>query len=54
MLDFYNEFKDYATKHMGISGIQFHYWEKLQGSLYDNVQASMTPYIIEERQMNVR
>ena len=54
-LDFYSEFKNYATNHMGISGMQFHYWETLQSSLYDNVQVggSMTPYILEERDMRV-
>jgi len=38
MLDFYSEFKDYATKHMGISSVQFHYWENLQSTLYNNTQ----------------
>lgn len=52
-LDFYSEFKDYATKHMGISGLQFHYWEKLQNTIYSNsiVTGSLTPYILEEREM---
>lgn len=55
MLDFYSEFKDYATKHMGISSIQFHYWENLQATVYNNVQVSgsLTPYILEEREMRV-
>ena len=55
MLDFYSEFKDYATKHMGVSGIQFHYWEQLQNTLYSNVSVSgsLTPYILEEREMIV-
>jgi len=55
MIDFYNEFQNYATKHMGISSIQFHYWETLQASLYNNVQVSgsLTPYILEEREMRV-
>jgi ATP-dependent Clp protease protease subunit len=55
MLDFYSEFKDYATKHMGVSGIQFHYWEQLQNTLYSNVSVSgsLTPYILEEREMRV-
>jgi len=54
-LDFYSEFKSYATKHMGISGLQFHYWETLQASLYNSVQVngSLTPYILEEREMRV-
>ena len=44
-LDFYSEFKNYAMKHLGISGIQFHYWEKLQDSVYNNsmVTSSLTP-----------
>ena len=55
MLDFYSEFKDYATKNMGVSGIQFHYWEQLQNTLYSNVSisGSLTPYILEEREMRV-
>ena len=54
-MDFYSEFKDYATKHMGISGMQFHYWEQMQNSLYNNinVQSSLTPYILEERELRV-
>lgn len=36
------EFRKYATKHMGISSISLHHFE-----------SSMTPYIIEERQLNV-
>ena len=55
MLDFYSEFKDYATKHMGVSSIQFHYWENLQATIYNNTQVSgsLTPYILEEREMRV-
>jgi ATP-dependent Clp protease protease subunit len=54
-LDFYSEFKNYAIKHMGISGLQFHYWEQLQNTLYSNstVTGSLTPYILEEREMRV-
>ena len=51
-LDFYSEFKDYATKHMGVSGLQFHYWEKLQDRIY-STSASLTPYILEERELRV-
>lgn len=47
--DWYGEFKSYAMGHMGISGMQFHYWEKLQ----DRIYGSLTPYILEEREMNV-
>jgi len=55
MIDYYSEFKKYANDHMGISGIQFHYWEKMQETLYSNVQTvgSLTPYILEEREMRV-
>ena len=54
-LDFYSEFKNYAMKHLGISGIQFHYWEKLQDSVYNNsmVTSSLTPYILEERETSM-
>ena len=54
-MDFYHEFQQYAVKHMGISSMQFHYWEKLQESLYSNIQisGSLTPYILEEREMRV-
>jgi ATP-dependent Clp protease protease subunit len=54
-VDFQKEFRDYAIKHMGISGSQFYYWDKMQANVYGNVmtQGSMTPYILEERQMRV-
>lgn len=54
-LDFYSEFKNYAIKHMGISGLEFHYWEKTQDTLYNNVNVtgSLTPMILEEREMRV-
>jgi len=42
-MDFGKEFKKYATKHAGI--------QSMYVDLY--VDASLTPYIIEERQMNV-
>lgn len=47
-----NEFKDYAMNHMGISSLQLYYWEKLQDNLY-NPKASLTPYILEERELRV-
>ena len=50
--DYYSEFKNYAMKHLGISGMQFHYWEKLQDRIY-SPSASMTPYILEERELRV-
>ena len=41
-MDYGKEFKKYATKHQGISSMY-----------YDNLVSSVTPYIIEERQLNV-
>ncbi len=38
-----NEFKKYATKHMGISSMHLEHY----------IDSSITPYIIEERQMNM-
>ena len=43
------EFKKYATKHLGISSITL---DKYTSAL-PNVPVRMTPNIIEERQMNV-
>ncbi|MGE4587498.1 MAG: ATP-dependent Clp endopeptidase proteolytic subunit ClpP [Mangrovibacterium sp.] len=42
----YREFNKYATKHAGISSLNMHRYE----SQFTN---SLTPYIIEERQLNV-
>ena len=52
-LDFHSEFKDFAMKHVGITGMQFHYWDKLQDNIYsgNKVMASMTPMVLEEREM---
>jgi ATP-dependent Clp protease protease subunit len=47
-----NEFRDYAVKHMGISSLAFYQWEQLQERLY-GASASLTPYILEEREMRV-
>lgn len=52
-IDWYSEFKNYCVSHMGISGMQFFYWEKMQESLYGNVQASLTPYVPEHSKMEV-
>ena len=41
-MDYSKEFKKYSIKHHGINSLY-----------YDNIVASMTPYIIEERQLNV-
>ena len=42
-MDFGQEFKKYATKHQGISSMH----------LGNYIESSVTPYIIEERQLNV-
>jgi ATP-dependent Clp protease protease subunit len=47
-----NEFRDYAIKHMGITPMEFFQWEQLQDKLY-GANASLTPYILEEREMRV-
>ena len=54
-MNIYSDFRDYATKHLGVSDYQLKNWELLQHSVYNNSMVpsmSMTPYIIEERQMN--
>lgn len=50
-----DEFKNYATKHLGISSMDFYYWDKLQETLYSNVNVfgSVTPMILEERELRV-
>jgi|TARA_Y100000389_G_scaffold121129_1_gene118503 ATP-dependent Clp protease protease subunit len=55
MLDFYSEFKKYAHLHMGIDEMKFRDWDNLQTNMYNNVQVSgsLTPYILEEREMRV-
>jgi len=52
IMDFYSEFKDYATKHMGISSLDFYHWEQLQNKIY-GANASLTPYVLEERELRV-
>ena len=47
-----NEFKNYAINHMGISSLDFFNWEQLQMDIY-GPKASLTPYILEEREMRV-
>ncbi len=46
-MNFEKEFKDYATKHLNING------STVDGVISHQVESSMTPYILEERQMNV-
>jgi ATP-dependent Clp protease protease subunit len=50
-----NDFYGYATRHLGISGVQVSEWEKLQDTLYSNVSVSnsLTPMILEEREIRV-
>jgi len=43
-----NEFRKYAVKHQGINGLVYDQYTSALGS-----RMSMTPYIIEERQLNV-
>lgn len=43
------EFEKYAIRNQGISSMSLHRYQ----SLYSNPQGSITPYIIEERQLNV-
>lgn len=60
-MNYTEEFKNYAMKHMGVSGLEFHNWEQLQEKLYGsqaplitmNPTGSLTPYILEEREMRV-
>ena len=47
-----NEFEKYAVKHAGISSLNLHRYTSLYSG-YANISNSITPYIIEERQMNV-
>lgn len=51
-MNYTNEFRDYAIKHMGVTPMEFYQWEQLQEKLY-GVNASLTPYILEEREMRV-
>ena len=47
-----NEFRDYAIKHMGVSSLDFYYWEQTQDRIY-GPSASLTPYVLEERELRV-
>lgn len=51
-----SEFAKFATDSLGMTGLDFHYMIKNQENMYSNVMVptgSMTPYILEERQMRV-
>jgi ATP-dependent Clp protease protease subunit len=56
-VEFQKEFQNYAIKHLGVSSTQFYAWENLQSQIYKNVMTfpsmSLTPYILEEREMRV-
>ena len=48
----YTEFKKYATGHAGISGLNLHHYEKqIEGGLYKGPSSSISPMILEEREM---
>ncbi len=47
-----NEFRSYATKHMGISSSEYDASVQQQDKLY-GIQSSMTPYVLEERELRV-
>lgn len=51
-MNYAQEFKDYAIKHMGVSACQFQAWEDVQNRIY-GPSASLTPYILEERELRV-
>jgi len=46
-----DEFHQFCTNKLGISEAQFRAWEGLQNVLYGGASASLTPYILEEREM---
>lgn len=59
-----NDFKNYAIKHIGCTEYDFAIWEQTQNMLYNpqilagmsglySPKASMTPYILEERELRV-
>jgi ATP-dependent Clp protease protease subunit len=51
-MNYAQEFKNYATQHLGISECQFQAWEDIQNRIY-GPSASLTPYILEERELRV-
>ena len=50
-----NEFLKYATKHVGINSLTMHDYMSATNTQFSNVSGinNLTPYIIEERQLNV-
>jgi ATP-dependent Clp protease protease subunit len=51
-MNYAKEFKNYATNHLGIHQQQFDNWAVIQNKLYGS-DASLTPYILEERELRV-
>ena len=51
-MNYAQEFKDYAIKHMGVSDCQFQAWMDVQNRIY-GPSASLTPYILEERELRL-
>lgn len=49
-MDYGKDFENYAIKHLGISSATFYQWNQLQERLY-GANASLTPYILEEKEM---
>lgn len=45
-MNFQNEFQDYYVKHLGKSSLNLHHYNQ-------QIESSMTPYILEEREMRV-
>ena len=46
-MNYGKEFKKFATKHQGVNAM---YYDKIVGAM---TPTNMTPYIIEERQLNI-
>lgn len=51
-MDLGKEFKNYATKHLGVNDQLVNEWEKLQQAIYGPIN-SLTPMILEERELRV-
>ena len=47
------DFNDYAKKNFGVSDTQLRDWEILQAKIYGGATASLTPYVLEERELRV-
>jgi|TARA_R110000782_G_scaffold21299_1_gene57312 ATP-dependent Clp protease protease subunit len=60
-MNYTNDFKEYAMTQFGVTSYEFNNWEILQNALYNptvlstfqGANASLTPYILEEREMRV-